>query len=112
MPMQSDVPAAPDQNAKPAELREAVVAYRADAGPGHEFAPLIDELYRQEVLEARAMSPTEKFLLGEELFDYACSITLAGIRNQNPEFAESDCERELERRLELGERLEQLGRNQ
>ena len=41
------------------------------------YAPLIDELYREEVLEARKMSPTDKFLLGESLFLSACEITLA-----------------------------------
>jgi hypothetical protein len=70
------------------------------------YAPLIAELYREEVLEARRMPPEEKFLLGEELFDYACSITLEGIRNQNPGFTDEDCRRELDRRLELGERME------
>ncbi len=73
-----------------------------------EFAPLIDELYRESVLEARRMSPEEKFLLGEELFEYACSITLSGIRNQNPGFNEEECQQELQRRLDLAERLEPL----
>ena len=71
-----------------------------------EFAPLIDTLYRESVLEARRMSPEEKFLLGEELFEYACSITLAGIRNQNLEFSEEECQQELQRRLDLVERIE------
>jgi hypothetical protein len=71
-----------------------------------EFAPLIDALYREEVLEARQMSPEDKFLAGEELFEYACSITLAGIRNQNPGFSEEDCRRELERRLKLQDLLD------
>jgi hypothetical protein len=73
-----------------------------------EFQPLIDQLYREEVLEARSMSPEEKFLAGEELFEYACSITLAGIRNQNPGFSEEECHRELERRLELQARMERV----
>ena len=71
-----------------------------------EFQPLIDELYREEVLEARRMSPEEKFLAGEELFNMACKVTLAGIRNENPGFSEEECLRELERRLELAERME------
>jgi hypothetical protein len=75
-----------------------------------EFQPLIDELYREEVLEARRMSPEEKFLAGEELFQYACSITLAGIRSENPGFSEADCRHELERRLELRERMDQHDR--
>ena len=68
-----------------------------------EFAPLIDALYREEVLEARKMSPEDKFLAGEELFEYACSITLEGIRNQHPEFTEPERRQELERRLKLRE---------
>lgn len=87
------------------ELKEAAVQYTTEEYKSP-FAPLIDELYREEVLEARRMSPAEKFLLGEELFEYACSITLAGIRNQNPNFTEEQCQQELERRLELKERME------
>ena len=73
-----------------------------------EFAPLIDALYRETVLEARRMSPEEKFLFGEELFEYACSITLSGIRNQNPGFSDEECQQELQRRLDLVERMEWL----
>jgi hypothetical protein len=73
---------------------------------GGQFDPLADELYRERVLEARAMAPEEKLLAGEELFDYACSITLAGIRNQFPEASEAECRRMLEARLELRDRME------
>src|SRR6185436_11515620 len=69
-------------------------------------ASVIDALYREEVLEARAMSPEEKFLAGEELFLYACAITLGGIRNQHPELSEAEQRRMLEERLALGEELE------
>ena len=86
-------------------LKQTSVSYDSMA-VGSEFAPLIDTLYRESVLEARRMSPEEKFLLGEELFEYACSITLAGIRNQNPEFSEEECQQELQRRLDLVERIE------
>ena len=78
-----------------------------------EFQPLIDELYREEVLEAHRMSPEEKFLLGEEPFNFACSVTLAGIRSENPEFNDEACQRELERPLQLRESMEvqqRLGR--
>src|SRR5947208_10506898 len=85
------------------KLNETAAKYTVESRS--EFAPLIDELYKEEVLRARRMSPEEKFLAGEELFEYACSITLAGIRNQNPGFSEEDCRRELERRLELQERM-------
>jgi hypothetical protein len=67
---------------------------------------LAEELYRECVIEARAMPPEEKLLAGEELFEYACAITLAGIRNQFPGISEEECLRILEERLELRERME------
>jgi hypothetical protein len=71
-----------------------------------QISRLADGLYRERVLEARAMAPEDKLLAGEELFEYACSITLAGIRNQFPEATEAECRRVLEARLELRERME------
>jgi hypothetical protein len=67
---------------------------------------LAEDLYRERVVEARAMPPEEKLLAGEELFDYACSITLAGIRNQFPGASEEESLKILEERLELRERME------
>jgi hypothetical protein len=43
---------------------------------------VIDTLYQDEILRARRMSPEDKILAGARLFDYACQITAAGIRNQ------------------------------
>ena len=68
-----------------------------------------DELYQEEVLEARAMRPEDKLLAGEELFLYACSVTMAGIRNQFPHADDAEQRRILEERLELQRRLEQRG---
>jgi hypothetical protein len=68
---------------------------------------LAEELYRERVAEASLTPPEEKLLAGEELFDYACSITLAGIRDQNPGLSEEECLRILEERLDLRERMEQ-----
>lgn len=70
-----------------------------------EFQPLIDELYREEVLEARKLPLEEKLILGERLFNWACSITLSGIRNQNPEASEEECQRMLRERIELGKEM-------
>ncbi|MCX6925871.1 MAG: hypothetical protein NT154_22090 [Verrucomicrobia bacterium] len=67
---------------------------------------LTEEIYRERVVEAREMPPEEKLLAGEELFEYACAITLAGIRNQFPGVSEEQCLRILEERLELRERME------
>ena len=88
-------------------FKQTAVSYPSTALQS-EFAPLIEALYRESVLEARRMPPGEKFLLGEELFEYACSITLSGIRNQNPGFSEEECQQELQRRLDLVERMERL----
>lgn len=87
------------------KLQEQAVPYHAGEHQSP-YAPLIDQLYREEVLDARRMTPEDKFLAGEELFVYACSITLEGIRNQNPDFSAEDCRHELARRLELRERME------
>lgn len=103
--MQSDAKNAPGQNAPPNELREAAATYRAgeSASP---YAALADEIYRERVIRARNTPPEQKLLAGEELFEYACQITLAGINHQNPEFSDEDCRRELNRRLELRKRME------
>jgi len=69
----------------------------------------IDELYQEEVLEARAMRPEDKLLAGEELFLYVCSVTMAGIRNQFPHADDAEQQRILEERLELQRKLEQRG---
>ena len=86
------------------EIKEAAAAYQVGEFKS-EFQPLIDELYREEVLEARRMSLEEKLLLGERLFRWACEITLAGIRHQNPGASEADCQRILRERIELGKSL-------
>ena len=94
------------KNAEPNDKKVDSVKEQPSAyAPPPETQRLIDELYREEVLEARAMSPEQKILAGEELFNYACSITLAGIRNQYPELDEKGRRRILEERIAIGERL-------
>ena len=88
-------------------LQETPVPYRT-AESESPYAPLIDELYREEVLEARAMKAEDKLILGERLFLWACAVTLEGIRMQNPGTSESDCQQILRERLELGRKLEAL----
>jgi hypothetical protein len=87
---------------EPDALREQPAPY----APPPETQRLIDELYREELREARAMPPEQKLLLGEELFAYACSITMLGIRNQFPEADEAEQRHILEQRLELQRKLE------
>lgn len=65
---------------------------------------LIDQLEREEVEEARRLSFAQKFFGGAELFDYACAISISGIRRQHPEFNEEQVMQELRRRIAIGER--------
>ena len=67
---------------------------------------LADDIFRERVLRARAMSPEDKLSSGFELFEFACEITRAGIRHQFPHAAEGDVEHILAQRLALKERLE------
>ena len=68
-----------------------------------------DQLYREEVLAARAMTPEQRMLAGAELFEFACKIAAAGIRNQYPGASEEEVAQRLAARLELQRRLEQCG---
>ena len=68
---------------------------------------LIDEIYRERVVRARRTPPQEKFLAGAELFEFACKVTVAGIRNQFPDASEERVREILRQRLELGRRLEE-----
>lgn len=60
---------------------------------------VIDVLYRDEVVRARSMPPEDKLLAGARLFDYACQITMAGIRNQFPGIDEQRAHKILKQRL-------------
>ena len=67
---------------------------------------LIDAIYRDKVLRARRSPPEDKFLAGFSLFEYACAITMAGIRNQFPDADEAEVLRILKDRFRLRARLE------
>lgn len=67
---------------------------------------LIDKLHREDLEHARRMTFEQKFWAGAELFDYACAITMAGIRHENPLFTDTQVMDELRRRIRIGERLE------
>ena len=86
----------------PDALREQPAPY----APPPETQRLIDELYREELRDARKMSAEDKILAGQQLFESACEITMAGIHNQNPGFNEEQCLNELRRRLEWQRKVE------
>jgi hypothetical protein len=89
---------------EPDVLREQSDPYT----PTPETQRLIDELYREELREARAMSAEQKIRAGQQLFESACRITLLGIRNQSPDASEEQCLKILRQRLELQRKLEAL----
>ncbi|HPM80956.1 MAG TPA: hypothetical protein PLF81_09660 [Candidatus Anammoximicrobium sp.] len=67
---------------------------------------LIDAVFRGEVLRARRMSPEDKLLAGARLFDYACRITAAGIRNQFAGIDEEGVQQILVQRLAWQRKLD------
>ena len=66
-----------------------------------------DQLYREEVLAARAMTPEQRLLDGPRLFEFACTIAMEGIRHQFPFATEAEVSQKLAERLALQDRLEQ-----
>ena len=67
---------------------------------------LLDQLHREDLDQARRMTPEQKFRAGAELFDYACEITKAGIRAQHPDADEETVLKLLRERIELADTLE------
>jgi hypothetical protein len=66
-----------------------------------------DDLYWEEVEEARNRSFEDKLLAGPRLFDLCCEFARSGIRMQNPELDDDGVDQELERRLLISRRLEE-----
>src|SRR5437868_4966833 len=93
---------ASEPDSHPEALKEQALEY----APPPDTQRLIDALYREEVLEARAMTAEEKFFLGQRLFEAACRVTLAGIHNQFPAASEAECREILRQRLELQRQLD------
>ena len=67
---------------------------------------LIDEIYRDKVIQARKMSLEQKLWAGPELFEWSCQWALAGIRHQFPEANDERARQILQERLALQNRLE------
>jgi len=67
---------------------------------------LVDALYRERVLAARATAPEEKLFAGAQLFDRSCRIMADGIRDEYPEADERRVKKILAERLALARRLE------
>lgn len=68
---------------------------------------LISQLDKEDLNQARRMTPSQKLRAGGDLFDDACRWTLAGIRNQHPEFTPEQALNELRRRIAREEEAEE-----
>ncbi|MDX1970624.1 MAG: hypothetical protein SFV23_25870 [Planctomycetaceae bacterium] len=68
-----------------------------------------DDLFRERVLRARAMTPSQRLMRGLELFDEACAVALSAIRSQNPQWTDAECRAELTRRINIERRLQDAG---
>lgn len=66
---------------------------------------LIDEIYRQKLRAARAMSPEDKLLAGPRLFERSLRIMADGIRSEYPDANEDRVQEILQERLALLRRL-------
>jgi hypothetical protein len=67
---------------------------------------LISQLDAEDLEQARRMTPSQKLRAGGDLFDDACRWTLAGIRNQHPEFTPEQVMDELRRRVDAADAAE------
>lgn len=73
---------------------------------GEAIRKLANDLYRERVLRARAMTAEEKLSACAELEQYAESVTLAAIRAEHPDADEFQVRRLLNERLRLRDRME------
>ena len=66
---------------------------------------LVDAIYREKVLRARATPPEQKLLAGPRIFRSVCERMKAGIRSQFPDADEGRVAEILQQRLDLLRRL-------
>jgi hypothetical protein len=72
---------------------------------GEAIRQLADELYRERVLRARAMTGEEKLTMAAELFRDVCDRMKIGLRMENPQADEATIQKLLVKRFN---RLRQL----
>ena len=65
-----------------------------------------DDLEREQIEEARAMSPGMKLFLGPQIFDRNVQFIAAGVRSQFPDADEARVQEIVRERLALARRLE------
>ena len=67
---------------------------------------LVDSIFVEKVMRARATPLEEKLMAGPRLFAYGCEAMRMGIRLQNPGASDADVERLLKERFALARLLE------
>jgi len=69
---------------------------------------LADDIYWDKVRRAREQPPIEKLRAGFSLYESACRITLAGIRNQHVGVTDEEALRILKERVEMKRRWDEV----
>ena len=76
----------------------------------NEFQPLIDDIFREKVLRARAEKVAGSLSLsGIILFEEVVERMRIGLRGERPEATEEEIESEIRRRLEIKRKLDEHG---
>lgn len=60
----------------------------------------------EDVRQAKATPPAEKLIAGARLFDYACSVMMAGIRRQHPTASDDEVLQIVREHLDWASRWE------
>jgi hypothetical protein len=72
--------------------------------------PLIDQLYREQILRARKQSPEARFRGCMEITELAFQIMRAGVRHQFPEADPAELVSRGRERIAKGRRMDELQR--
>jgi hypothetical protein len=70
---------------------------------------LTDEIWREKIRRAKAMTPEERFAEGLRLSDFVFDMMRAGIRDRFPDVSEDQVDRILCQQLERVRRIEERG---
>lgn len=67
--------------------------------------PLMDQLYREEILRARAQTPQQRVAGAFGIAPFAHSLMMAGIRGQHPQADDAEVWRLARARIAMARRL-------
>lgn len=73
----------------------------------NEFQPLIDQLYREEILRARKMTPQEKLRATFEVTEFALSMMRGSLRHHHPNADDAEILRLGRERIAIVRRLDE-----